>query len=73
MAKELTEKEFVEGLKAEKSNIETAAECLAEVMQFVAIQDPQSNTEESRNCLFWLALAREKLSDICNNLEQLEE
>ena len=72
MAKELTEKEFIEGLKAAKLDIKTAADCLTDVMQYVAIQDPQNNTEETRNCLFWIALAREKLSDICNNLEKLE-
>jgi hypothetical protein len=37
MAKELTEKEFIEGLKAAKLDIKTAADCLTDVMQYVAI------------------------------------
>lgn len=73
MAKELTEKEFIEGMKAAKEHIKTASDCLVDVMQHVAIQDPLSNTEETRNCLFWIALAREKLNNICNNIELLEE
>lgn len=72
MAKELTEKEFIEGMKAAKEHIKTASDCLVDVMQYIAI-DPQRNAEETRNCLFWIAFAREKLNNICNDIELLEE
>ena len=62
--KELTEKEFVEGLKAAKLDIKTAADCLTDVMQYLTLTDSQGHDKECRQSCYTIAGVRDLLQTL---------
>ena len=70
--KTLSVEEFAAEMKGCAADIETAKDCLQGVMQYLAIQDPQTETERSRECLFWVAIAIERLQEVCEEIKKIE-